>query len=127
MEEHKLFIRHWNNNIMQQDVFNAYRIMWLFIFFDLPVKTDEQRKIANDFRKSLLCDGFQMFQLSVYARPCFSKENAEVHIRRIQSVVPSEGKVSILTVTDKQFSLIKNIWGKVKRPPPDTPQQLLLF
>lgn len=112
---------------MQQDVFNAYRIMWIFVFFDLPVKTESQRKKAGDFRKALLCDGFQMFQFSVYVRPCFSKENAEVHTRRINSVVPAQGKVSILSVTDKQFALIKNIWGDIERPPPPPPDQLLLF
>ena len=39
---------------------NAYRIMWLFVFFDLPVTTKRERKIASGFRKDLLKDGFVM-------------------------------------------------------------------
>lgn len=31
---------------------NAYRVMWLFVFFDLPVTTKRERKIASDFRKT---------------------------------------------------------------------------
>ena len=39
----------------QQPVhFNGYEIMWLFVFFDLPVKTKKERKAANGFRKDLL-------------------------------------------------------------------------
>jgi CRISPR-associated protein Cas2 len=101
--------------------------MWIFVFFDLPVKTKKQRKNANEFRKMLLRDGFHMFQLSVYTRPCFSKENTEVHMRRIQMIVPDAGKVSILSVTDKQFSLIRNLWGDLPSPPTKAPEQLLLF
>lgn len=39
---------------------NAYHIMWLFVFFDLPVTTKREQKAASDFRKNLLKDGFIM-------------------------------------------------------------------
>ena len=32
---------------------NAYHIMWLFVFFDLPTNTKKQRKNAVSFRKML--------------------------------------------------------------------------
>jgi len=112
---------------MTQEVFNAYRIMWLFVFFDLPVGTKEERKRATDFRKDLLTDGFDMMQFSVYNRACPTKENAEVHIKRVKAAVPPDGKVSILTVTDKQFSLLINYWGNKIQKPPEPPEQLLLF
>ena len=32
---------------------NAYHIMWLFVFFDLPTGTKAERKAAAGFRKSL--------------------------------------------------------------------------
>jgi CRISPR-associated protein Cas2 len=112
---------------MSQEVFNSYRIMWLFVFFDLPVGTDDERKLATGFRKALLEDGFEMMQFSVYIRACPSRENMEVHIKRIKSSVPPEGKVSMLSVTDKQFSMIINYWGAVPKKPPEPPDQLLLF
>lgn len=106
---------------------DAYRIMWLFVFFDLPVTEPIQRKRATRFRKNLLDDGFAMMQYSVYARHCASKENAEVHISRVQSFVPPDGAVSILTITDKQFGHIINFIGSKAEPPKRTPAQLEFF
>jgi CRISPR-associated protein Cas2 len=101
--------------------------MWLFVFFDLPVTTPMERKQATKFRKDLLDDGFSMMQFSVYIRHCASKENAEVHIKRVETVVPPKGLVSILATTDKQFSQIISIQGKKAKPPPPTPAQLEFF
>jgi len=47
---------------------NAYRVMWLFVFFDLPVVTAVERRQAILFRKNLDKDGFSMMQYSVYIR-----------------------------------------------------------
>lgn len=49
---------------------NAYRIMWLFVFFDLPTNTKTERRHATQFRKALEKDGFSMMQYSVYVRHC---------------------------------------------------------
>ena len=94
---------------------NAYHIMWLFVFFDLPVTTKQQRKEAAGFRKSLEQDGFSMMQFSVYTRFCASYEAAAVHTRRVEALVPGHGKVSILMVTDKQYGMIRNFIGKETR------------
>lgn len=105
----------------------AYRIMWLFVFFDLPVTTKKERSQASRFRKDLLEDGFTMMQYSVYIRHCASKENAEVHVKRIKNIVPPSGLVSILSATDKQFGQIVNFQGPKAKPPPATPAQLEFF
>ena len=42
---------------MEHNRFNAYTIMWLFVFFDLPVGTKLERKKATRFRKDLEKDG----------------------------------------------------------------------
>ena len=106
---------------------NAYHVMWLFVFFDLPVLTKLQRKQATQFRKALEKDGFTMMQFSVYVRHCPSKENMEVHVKRVRMALPSTGQVSILSVTDKQYSEIRNYLGTVEKAKPDIPQQLELF
>ena len=36
---------------------NAYRIMWLFVFFDLPTATKKDRRNASQFRNNILKDG----------------------------------------------------------------------
>lgn len=87
--------------------------------FDLPVKLKKDQKAAAQFRKNLERDGFTMYQYSVYIRHCGSLESAGVHVKRVKSLVPGKGHVSVLNVTDKQFSEILNIWGAIeekKRP-----------
>lgn len=106
---------------------NAYRIMWLFVFFDLPTETKKDRRNASQFRGSLLKDGFSMMQFSVYIRHCASGESADVHEKRINKLVPPLGKVSVLRITDKQFGMIINYLGKAKQDVMDAPTQLELF
>jgi len=106
---------------------NAYHIMWLFVFFDLPTTTKKERKHAAQFRKALEKDGFSMMQYSVYVRHCPSKENMNVHIARVRASMPPSGLTSILSITDKQYGEIQNFWGKVERAKLTTPQQLEFF
>ena len=106
---------------------NAYRIMWVFVFFDLPTETKKNRKDAQHFRNNLLKDGYTMMQFSVYNRHCASKESAEVHLKRVKGLVPEKGQVSILTVTDKQYGNISNFWGKKTKPLKEGPKQLEMF
>ena len=95
--------------------------------FDLPTDTPQARKEYTRFRKSLLDDGFTMMQYSVYSRHCPSKENAAVHIHRIQSQVPPDGEVRIITITDKQFERMFIFWGKMRKTPEEPACQLELF
>ena len=107
--------------------YNAYRIMWVLVLFDLPTETKKQRSQATRFRKDLLDEGFTMFQFSIYLRHCPSKENAEVHIRRVKNCLPQHGKVGIICITDKQFGQMEIFFSKKQTDLPSTPQQLELF
>lgn len=86
--------------------------MWILVFFDLPTETAKERKIAGLFRKNILKDGFQMFQFSIYMRHCSSRENAEVHIKRVKTILPEKGHVGIMSITDKQFGMMEIFHGK---------------
>ena len=107
--------------------FSEYQIMWIFVFFDLPTETKKERKRYAEFRKNLMRDGFSMFQFSIYLRHCPSRENADVHIKRVKNWVPDDGYVGILMVTDKQFEQMELFRGcqHVKKDIPT--QQLELF
>lgn len=108
--------------------FSQYRVMWVLVFFDLPTDTKKERKAAADFRKSLLLDGFIMFQFSIYMRHCPSSENAAVHIRRVKSFLPPEGQVGVLSITDKQFGSMELFLAKkVQELPSGVGVQLELF
>jgi CRISPR-associated protein Cas2 len=110
-----------------QNRLNAYRIMWVLVFYDLPTETKKERKVAGDFRKKILADGFAMFQFSLYLRHCASMENAEVHVKRVKKMLPEKGKVGIMTVTDKQFGMMEIFHGQKLTTHENIPQQLELF
>lgn len=107
--------------------FSGYRIMWVLVFFDLPTETIKDRKIYAQFRKNIMRDGFTMFQFSIYVRHCASRENAEVHIKRVKNMLPPIGKVGILCITDKQFGQMELSYGKKTAELVAPGQQLELF
>jgi CRISPR-associated protein Cas2 len=101
--------------------------MWVMVFFDLPTETKKEKKAYTDFRKSLVNDGFTMFQFSIYLRHCASQENADVHIKRVKKLLPEKGHVGILCVTDKQFGNMELFYGKKEKQVSTPYQQLELF
>lgn len=109
------------------DRINAYRDMWIIVMYDLPTMTKTDRKRAARFRKTIMGFGFQMFMFSKYIRHCTSRENANMHIRRVKEILPPKGHVGILRVTDKQFGEIEIFRGVEPEEKPVTVQQLELF
>ncbi|MGO8750160.1 MAG: CRISPR-associated endonuclease Cas2 [Thermoguttaceae bacterium] len=101
--------------------------MWVVAMFDLPVNTKKARRAYADFVKFLRRDGFTRMQFSVYSRHSASKENAAVHISRIQNNLPPDGEVRILTITDKQFERMSVFWGNSRKTPEKPPCQLSFF
>ena len=77
----------------------AYEAVWLFVAFDLPTLTRDDRRRASRFRSDLLDMGFSMFQLSFYSYYFKSKQQAETIARKIRSLVPLKGQF--------QFSLLQ--------------------
>lgn len=107
---------------------SEYRVMWILVFFDLPTETKQERREAALFRKNLMRDGFTMFQFSIYVRHCASKENMEVHLKRVRALIPEYGKVGVLNITDRQFGDIEIFYGKkAKETDTSIPLQLELF
>ena len=106
---------------------NAYRVMWVLVLFDLPTETKTDRKIYARFRKKIMTDGFNMFQFSIYLRHCPSRENADVHIKRVKKILPPKGNVGIMCITDKQFGMMEIFRGKQLVDSPEPIRQLELF
>lgn len=101
--------------------------MWLFALFDLPTGTKQERTRAARFRTQLLRDGFFMFQFSVYCRYCDSSENLATHVRRVRAMLPPNGHVALLPMTDRQKEGILVFHGLSSQPAPEAPKQLTLF
>lgn len=106
---------------------SQYKTMWILVFFDLPTQTKRERKIYSLFRKELIKDGFTMFQFSIYIRHCSSRENRNVHVKRVKKIIPEEGNVGILSITDKQFEMLEIYDGRKKTDGFIEPHQLELF
>ena len=106
---------------------SPYRIMWLFVMFDLPVGTQKERKEATTFRNHLLDLGFEMSQFSVYLKYCVSSEKAETVGKQIQLQLPPGGKVDILTITDKQFTNMRRFYANTQIKNDERFPQLRLF
>ncbi|MCY4148144.1 MAG: CRISPR-associated endonuclease Cas2 [Gammaproteobacteria bacterium] len=85
--------------------------MRLLVFFDLPVKTRQERRVYTLFRKFLIGDGYDMLQYSVYGRIVNGYDAEEKHLNRLKSHLPSKGSVRALTVTEKQYANMKILVG----------------
>lgn len=106
---------------------SGYRLMWIFVMFDLPVATKAEARAATKFREYLLDEGFEKSQFSVYARFCNGKEQFEAYMRRIEAHLPEKGEIHVLSFTDRQYENIIRYAGQRKRKPRKNPDQLVLF
>ncbi len=106
---------------------DGVRYMRLLVFFDLPVKTKEERREATRFRNFLLADGYDMVQLSVYCRVCRGLDAVEKHVQRMQGHLPPSGCVRALQVTEQQYGRMLIMVGKLKPREKIASRQLLLF
>ena len=101
--------------------------MWLFAMFDLPTDTKESRREYTRFRNELLKAGFAMMQFSVYARYCPSEEASDVHRKRVRKVLPPDGHVRLVAITDRQFGKMEIFHGRKRRETEEPPEQLMLI
>ena len=101
--------------------------MYLFVFFDLPVKTKKDRRAATRFRKFLVNDGFDMMQLSVYTRVCRGEDAAQKHLTRVEKNLPPKGSVRALQVRQRQYGRMKLLVGEVTPQEQTGTNQLVLL
>jgi len=103
------------------------RIMWLFVFFDLPVGTKDERRLATRFRNFLKDDGYMMLQWSVYARVCRGEDAVEKHLQRVTRNMPKKGSIRALQVTDRQYARMRLLVGEAKSTERVAPNQMVLL
>ena len=106
---------------------NGWRIMWLICAFDVPTHTKKQRRAYSIFRKKLLEHGFLMLQYSVYMRHYPTFEKAKSETARLQKNIPDGGHITFFFMTDKQYGMSINHYGKQIETLPQKAEQLLLL
>jgi len=96
--------------------------------FDLPMESNEEKKEYRVFRKFLIENGFLMIQYSVYSRICSNQEMAEKYLKKVNSVLPSDGSIRGLIITEKQYEKMKILLGsKSRNEEIITDKRLILF
>lgn len=101
--------------------------MRVFVFFDLPTETAENRRNYSRFRKFLINNGFIMLQESVYCRMALNQNAAKIISDNVRRNKPPEGLVQILNVTEKQFSKMEYITGDFKSDVIDSDERLVIL
>jgi CRISPR-associated protein Cas2 len=101
--------------------------MRVFVFFDLPVTTSENRRNYARFRKYLINNGFVMMQESVYCRMALNQNAAKIIADNVRRNKPPDGLVQILNVTEKQFSKMEYITGEFKSDFIDSDERLVII
>ena len=101
--------------------------MWIVAMFDLPVDTAAARRAYTQFRNGLLDDGFSMMQYSAYIRHCASEDNAKVHYGRVKAILPGDGEVRVIGITDLQFGKMQVFLGRRRKSPVAAPAQVEMF
>lgn len=91
------------------------KFMRIMVFFDLPVMSEHERKVATQFRNFLIRDGYYMLQFSIYVRLCGGQDSVDDAIKRLKSVAPQTGSIRCLIVTEKQYAGMQLIVGKKKK------------
>lgn len=80
--------------------------------FDMPVDTAEERKAYRKFRKFLIDEGFIMHQFSIYSKLLLNNSANSAMIERLKTHNPKKGNITLLTVTEKQFSRMIYLSGE---------------
>jgi CRISPR-associated protein Cas2 len=96
----------------RREIPNGWSMMWIFCMFDLPVRTKKEMRMATRFRNTLLDHGFAMKQYSIYIKCCSSLDAAKTQCKHLKAVIPANGSVTFLYVTDKQYLMTDNFLGK---------------
>jgi len=94
----------------------GYNLSWLFVMYDLPYDTNAAKNAAAKFLKRLKKEGYTKLidRGKFMIRHC-GPGIAKKQIDLIKTIVPPDGLVRILQVTDKQFGRMENTWGKMRK------------
>lgn len=101
--------------------------MRMFVLFDLPVVTVENRRDYSRFRRFLIKNGFIMIQESVYCKMVLNQTVANTVMNNIKTNKPPAGLVQVLTVTEKQFEKMEFITGSFKNDVIDSDERLVIL
>lgn len=101
--------------------------MRVIVFFDLPVKTKNDRREYSKFRRYLVKNGFIMLQESVYSKLALNQTVANSICENIRKYKPPSGLVQMLTITEKQYVKMEMIVGEASGNVVSNDERLLIL
>lgn len=107
---------------------NGWRVMWLMVVYDCPMTDPKAVHDYNIFRRNILSLNFLPLQYSVYIRHFPTFEAAKATANKLKSWVPDNASVLCFMITDKQYGMTMEFFGRVVvHDLPTEPEQIQLF
>lgn len=91
---------------------HPYRNMRLVLLFDLPSIELYEKKEYNNFKKTLLKNGYYMMQYSVYVKSLNIQTKIQNEVNKIKKSIPINGNIRLIVITEKQYSEMYVLLGK---------------
>ena len=88
--------------------------MRIILFFDLPSVTYKDIREYTIFVKYLKKNGFVRMQESVFTKLALNNTVVNSVLNDLKKNLPPEGIVSVLTITEKQFTSIEHFLVEIK-------------
>lgn len=101
--------------------------MRTIVFFDLPNVYSKDKRAYFMFRKFLINEGFIMMQESVYSKLALNQNAAAIICDNVKKYKPPAGIVQMLTITEKQFSKMEMIVGKISSNVVSTDERIVVI
>ena len=112
--------------IMTYDALTNRRGYWLLVSVDMSLRSKAKRQQAQQSRRSLVADGFDAVQPSLYARFCASTEVCETHQNRVCKIAPEFSKLTFVRLTDLQFQGLFRNGKHALNPLPASPKLITI-
>lgn len=101
--------------------------MRILLMFDLPSVTSSEKREYRKFRKFLIKNGFIMIQESVYCKLALNHTAVKSIVNNVKKNKPPHGLVSVITVTEKQYSSMEYILGRLSTDILDSDERMIVI
>lgn len=103
------------------------RFMWILAMYDLPTNTQETRRAYARFHKKVEALGYERLQFSVYRRFVGTADRVDREAGRLIKACPKKGRLSILSITEKQMGRIITVINGAEHNEKPRPTQFVLL
>lgn len=88
--------------------------MRILLFFDLPSVTKKDVREYNAFVRNIKKLGFVRMQESVFTKLALNPSIVNSCMIELKKNLPPEGIVSVLTITENQFTSMEHLIGSIE-------------